>query len=166
MGGEKRFEVVACRRAHEISALRSEQVSNGAGVIAPDRFASENDRAGVDVTRAEAGLLVGGIDETPQRLIVDAFTARTVGCQMDRRQVERVAFGNDEAAGQFSAESAQDKLRKNDLRGRGADIDPDARERDRIELPERMFFLYVEPMLVVVMIVGKIVHGKFHASEG
>src|SRR6266536_943045 len=124
MGGEKRFEVVACRRAHEISALRSEQVSNGAGVIAPDRFASENDRAGVDVTRAEAGLLVGGIDETPQ-----------------------------------------DKLRKNDLRGRGADIDPDARERDRIELPERMFFLYVEPMLVVVMIVGKIVHGKFHASE-
>jgi hypothetical protein len=77
---------------------------------------------------------------------------------MNRRQVERVAFCDDEAAGQFSAESAKDQLRKNNLRGRRADIDTHARKRDRVELPQGMLFLYVEPVRVVVVIVWKIVH--------
>jgi hypothetical protein len=78
---------------------------------------------------------------------------------MNRRQVERVAFGDDKTARQFSAESAQHQLRKNNLRGCRADVDADTREGDRVELPQRMFFLDIEAVCVVVVIVGKIVHG-------
>ncbi len=156
MGGEQRFEVVARRGADKIAALRGEQVGNRARVVAPDRFAGENDRAGVDVARAQAGFLIGGVDEPAERLLVDAFATCAIGCQMNRRQVERVAFGDDKAAGEFAAEPAQDQLRKNNLRGGRANVDADARERDRVELPQRMFFLGIE---LVVVIVGKIVHG-------
>ena len=159
MGGEERFEVVARRGADEIAALRSEKVGNRARVVAPDRFAGENDRPGVDVAGGQAGFLVRGVNETTERLLVDAFTTCAIGCQMNRRQVERVAFGDDKAAGQFSAEAAQHQLRKNNLRGCRADVDADAREGDRVELPQRMFFLDVEAVRVVIVIVGKIVHG-------
>ena len=92
----------------------------------------------------QARVLVGGVDETAERLLVDAFATGAIGCQMNRRQVKRVAFGDDKAAREFSAEPAQHQLRKNNLRGCRADVDADARKRDRVELPQRMFFLGVE----------------------
>ncbi len=76
MGGKQRFEVVARRGADEVAALRGEQVGDGARVVAPDRFAGENDRAGVDLRGSEARFLVGGVNQTAERLIVDAFATR------------------------------------------------------------------------------------------
>ena len=159
MGGKQRFEVVARRGADEIAALRGEQVGDRARVVAPDRFAGKDDRAGVDVAGSQARFLVGGVDQTAERLLVDAFPTGAIRREMDRRQIERVAFGDDEAARQFSPEPAQHQLGKNDLRGCRADVDADAGEGDRVELPERMFFLVVEFVRVVIVIVGKIVHG-------
>ena len=84
--GQQRFEVVAGRGADEVSSLRGEQVGDGARVVAPDRFAGEDDCAGVDVARGEAGFLIGGVDETTECLIVYPFAACAIGSQVDRRQ--------------------------------------------------------------------------------
>ncbi len=167
MGGEQRFEIVARRGADEIAALGGEKVGNGARIVAPDRFAGEDDRAGVDVARADKpASWYAASTRRPSACSSTLFATRAIGCQMNRRQVERIAFGDDKAAGEFPAEPAQDELRENDLRGRRADVDADARERDRVELPQRMFLLDVEFVRVMVMIVGKIVHGTILHKGG
>src|SRR5882724_5194130 len=102
------------RGADEGAALRGEQVGDRARVVAPDRFAGKDDCSGVDVARGQASLLVCGVDETTEGLIVDAFATCAVRSQVDRRQVECVTFGDDKAAGEFPTEPAQNQLRKND----------------------------------------------------
>src|SRR5262245_5083017 len=99
MGGEQRFEIMARGGADEVASLRGEQVGNGAGIVAPDCFAGEDDRAGVDIPGAETRFTVSGVDELAERLIIDALASGTIGCEVDRRQVKRVAFSYHEAAG-------------------------------------------------------------------
>ncbi len=66
--GEHRLHVVAGRGADELAADLREHVGDRPGVLAPQRFAGEDDRPGVDAVRMHAGGLVGGVDDPPDRL--------------------------------------------------------------------------------------------------
>jgi hypothetical protein len=56
------------------TALGGEEVGDRARIVAANRFTGQNDGAGIDVARAQAGFAVGGVDKLPQRPIVDTFS--------------------------------------------------------------------------------------------
>src|SRR4029077_11599263 len=85
VGREQRFEIVACASANKVSSLRREKIGDGARVVPADCLARENDGARVDMIRADSRLLVGGIDESPEGLVVDSFAAGSVRREMDGR---------------------------------------------------------------------------------
>ena len=49
--------------ADELAALLGEQLGDRLGVLAPQRLAGEDDRAGVDILGLEAGARVGIVDD-------------------------------------------------------------------------------------------------------
>ena len=73
MRRQQGFEVVAGAGANEIAALRSEQISDGTRVVAPDCLTGENDGAGVDVRRTKTRFKIGRVDQASKRLVVDLF---------------------------------------------------------------------------------------------
>jgi len=152
VGGEHRLHVVAGGRADELAAELGEELADRLGVLAPQRFAGENHRAGIDVVRMQPGARVGGIDDRADRAFVDAALVE-VGRQRNRRLVQRLAVHYEIAALQVLAEAPHVQAREDHLRSRRTDVDADARQRDVVVDPERVRLGRAARELVVVVIV-------------
>ncbi len=127
---------MAGRGADELPGLRGEQVVDGAGIFALDRFAGEDDRTAVDLLLGEAGVAIAAANEFAEFARVD----RTVGQkrrQQDRRPPNDFAADHDEAARQPLRLPLQRDLGEQKVRGRTADIDADRLERDVFLVPDR-----------------------------
>ena len=151
---EHRLHVVPGRRAHEFTAHVREDVGDGLGVLAAQRLAGEDNRAGVHIVRMDAGRPVGGVDDAPDGLIVDALLA-LVRSQRDRRLVQGLAAHHEIPAGELLREPPELHAREDHLRARGADIDPDRHERDVVLQPQagRGRIALTSKIVVVVIVV-------------
>ena len=98
MGRKQRFEIVPSAGADEVAALRGEEVGDGSRVVPANRFAGENDGAGVHLLWTESRLLVGGVNQAAKRLIVDALAAPGVRSEVDGREVEGLSLRHHESA--------------------------------------------------------------------
>jgi hypothetical protein len=152
VGGEHRLHVVAGGRADELAAELGEELADRLGVLAPQRFAGEDHRAGIDVVRMQPGAGVGGVDDRADRALVDAALVE-VRRQRNRRLVQRLAVHDEIAALQVLAEAPHVQPREDHLRARRADVDADARQRDVVVDPERVRLGRARRELVVVVIV-------------
>ena len=63
------------RGGDEIAALLRQQAGNRFGILPAQRLAGQNDDAGVDLLRLDAGGRVGLVDDAAERRIVDALIA-------------------------------------------------------------------------------------------
>ncbi len=75
VGRQHRFHVMARRGAHEIPALFRHDAGNRLGVLAPQRFAGEDDGAGIDIGRIDAGRVVGIVDDGAEFRLIDVLLA-------------------------------------------------------------------------------------------
>ncbi len=151
VGREHRFHVMAGRGADEIAALFRHDAGDRLGVLAPQGFAGENDGAGVDAGRIDAGGVVGIVDDGAEPGLVDVRLA-AVGCKGDARLKQRFARHDEVAAGQVLAETAQIDPRKDHLSTGRSDIDADGHEGDVVGNPDRIFLqrAFVGKIVVVV----------------
>ncbi len=154
VGGEHRLHVMPGRRADELAAHLREHVGDRLGVLAAQRLAGEDHRAGVDMVGMHAGGLVGRVDDVPDRLIVDALLAE-IRRQRDRRLVHGLPAHHEVAAGQLLREPPQVHAREHHLRAGGADIDADREERDVVLQPEagRGRIVLAANIVVIVIVV-------------
>ncbi len=83
VGGEHRFHVVAGGGADEFAADLREQLADRLRVLAAQRLAGEDHRAGIDLIGMDAGAGVGILDDLADGILVDAHIAR-VGRERDR----------------------------------------------------------------------------------
>jgi hypothetical protein len=75
IGGEHRLHVMACSRGDEIAALLGNKAGDCLGILPPQRFAGQNDDAGIDFIGIDAGVRVGAIDNAAKGCFVDALLA-------------------------------------------------------------------------------------------
>ena len=96
--GEPAFELVAGGGADEFPGIGGEQLVDGAGVLALDRLAGEDHRAGIDfaLRKARVGITAG--DEVAEFGRVDGAVGQERG-EQDRRAPDDFAADDDEAAG-------------------------------------------------------------------
>jgi len=155
VGGKHRFHVVAGRGADELAADFREELADRLRVLAPQRLAGEDHRAGVDRIGMQPGGCVRVLDDLADGGLVDAHLAR-VRRERDRRFIERVAADDEVAAGKVLAHPSHAHAREDHLCAGRADIDADARQRNVVRLPERVFLdrtrlAYVMVVIVVVV---------------
>src|SRR4029077_18247374 len=101
VGRKQRFEIVAGAGADKVATLRGEEIGDGPSVVSANRFAGENDGAGVHLPGSDFRFLISDVNETSKRLIVDALAAFGVRSEVDWREVEGLSLGHHEAAGQL-----------------------------------------------------------------
>src|SRR5437773_893209 len=152
-GREHRFHVVAGGRADEVPALLRENARDGLGVFAPQGFAGQDHYPGVDVVRVQPGIGKGPVDNGSQLGIVDQLLA-PIRSEGDRGLEQRLA-GNDEVtARELLSHAPQVDAGKNDLRPRGADIDPDASQGDMVLDPQGVVLETAVRLVVIVVVVS------------
>jgi hypothetical protein len=149
---EHRFHVVSGGGADELAAELGKQLADRLRILAPQRFAGQDHRAGVDVVRVKPGAGISLVDDLAHRVLVDAHLAG-IGRERDGRLVERLAVDHEVAARQFLAEAAHVQPRKDHLRAGRADVDADAGERYVVVRPERVVFERCRRTGIVVVIV-------------
>ena len=166
IGRQHRFHVVASGGANEIAPLFRKHFRDALRVLAPQRLARQDHRAGIDVARLDPGAVIGVLHDFLERLVVDAGFAG-IGRQRHGRQKERVAGDDVIAAGQILGEAAQMDFRENDLRARGTDVDADAGQGDIVLNPEGIFLqrAIVVELVVVVIGVAIVLVGPFLAHR-
>ena len=71
IGRHQRFHIMAGRGAHELAAFLGEQIGDGAGIISLQRFAGQDNGAGVDVLRCQLGFLECASEKFLQLIGVD-----------------------------------------------------------------------------------------------
>ena len=103
------------RGTHELAADVGQHLRDRLRVLAPQRLARENHRAGVDVVGVDACRRVGGVDDAADRLVVDALLAR-VRRERDGRLVQRLAIDDEVAAREVLGEAPQLHAREDHLR--------------------------------------------------
>ena len=154
VGGQHRLHVVAGGGGDEVAALLGQEPRDRLGVLAAQRLTGEDDHAGVDVLRLDAGGRVGLIDDGAELAVVDALVA-LIRRERHRRLIERFPRHHVVAAGQVLAVAAQIDAGEDHLGAGGADIDPDGGERHVILEPDRVVFqplVRIELEMVVVVI--------------
>ena len=159
VGREHRLHVMAGGRGDEFAALLGQDLGDALRVLAPQRFAGENDDAGIDVVGRQVGRDIGIVDDVAELLVVDALFA-LVGRQRHRRLKQRLARDHVIAAGQILGEAAQMHAREDDLRAGGADIDADGGQGHIILPPQRIVLdrpVVVGFDIVVMIVVGVVV---------
>ena len=159
VGREHRLHVMAGGRGDEFAALLGQDLGDALRVLAPQRFAGENDDAGIDLVGRQAGRDIGIVDDVAELLVVDALFA-LVGRQRDRRLEQGLARDDVIAAGQILGQAAQMHAREDDLRAGGADIDADGGQRDIVLPPQRIVLdrpVVVGFDIVVMIVVGVVV---------
>src|SRR5262249_54445250 len=92
-------ELVARRGADEFAGLLGEQLVDGAGIFALDRFASEDDGARVDLALCETRIVVAAAKKSAEPFRIDG-AVRQERRQQDRRAPGDLAADHDEAARQ------------------------------------------------------------------
>src|SRR4029077_14944484 len=102
VGRKQRFEIVAGAGADKVATLRGEEVGDRPGVVPANRFAGENDGAGVHLLGSDSRFQIGGVNQAPKGPIVDALAPLGVRSEVDWREVEGLSLGHHEAAGQLS----------------------------------------------------------------
>ncbi len=154
VGRQHRLHVVAGSGGDEVAALLGQEPRDRLGVLAPQRLAGEDDHAGIDVLRLDAGSRVGLIDDGGERAVVDALVA-LIRRERHRRLIERFARHHVVAAGQILAVAAQIDAGEDHLRAGGPDVDPDAHQRHMVLDPDRVVFqplVRVELEMVVIVV--------------
>src|SRR5439155_3851800 len=155
-GRKHRFHVVAGGGANEFPALLRKNACDGFGVFAPQSFAGQDHDPGVDVVRVQPGVGESPVDDGSQLGIVDELLAPIWG-QGDRGLEQRLA-GNDEiTARELLSHAPQVDAGKNDLRPRGADIDPDAEQGDMVLDPQGVVLETTVRLVVIVVVVSRFV---------
>ena len=162
VGRQHRLHVMTGGGGDEVAALLGEEPRDRLGVLAPQRLAGEDDDAGVDILRLDAGRRIGLVDDAGERAVVDALVA-LVGRERHRRLVERLARDHVVAAGEVLAVAAQIDAGENDLGAGRADVDADAHQRHMVLDPDRIVFqplvgVEIEMIVVVVGIVVVLMH--------
>jgi hypothetical protein len=154
IGGEHRLHMVPGRRANKLTAHLREDVGDRLGVLAAQRLAGEDHRAGVDLVGMHTGGLVCRVDDVTDPLIVDAILTE-IGRQRDGRLVDGLPVHHEVTAGQRLREPPQVHARENHLGSGGADIDADRKERDVVLQPEtgRGRIVIASNIVVIVIVV-------------
>ena len=146
--------MVAGGRGDEVAALLGQEPGDRLGILAPQRFAGEDDDAGIDILRLDTGGRVRPIDDGGERAVVDALVA-LVGRERHRRLIERFPRHHVVAAGQVLTVATQIDAGEDHLRTGGPDVDPDAGQRHMVLNPDRVVFqtlVRVELEMIVVVI--------------
>ena len=166
---EPAFHVVAGGGADELAALLGQHRGNRLAVLAPQRFAGEDDGAGVDGVGVQASLGIGRSDQVTERRGVDQrFTL--VGRQRQRWLRQRLALDDDVARAQLVGDTLQMQLAEDHLRARRTDVDADAVQHHVVLQPERVVgsagAVAVDVVMVMVMVtvVAVFVFGIVHAQ--
>ena len=162
VGREHRLHVMSGGRGDELAALFGENSGNAFRILAPQRFAGEDDDAGVDLVGRQFGGGIGVVDNGAERGVVDALLA-LIGRKRDRRLEQSFARDDVVAAGKVFREAAQMNAREDHLRAGRSDIDADRHQRDIVLTPEWIVLqrtvVGIEIMVVIVIgIVGVRVH--------
>jgi len=126
-GRQRGFQTVAGADHDELAGLRRKQLADGAGIAAPHRHPGQDQRAGVDVFRHDARRRVLRHDEGRQRIGVDRVVVAV------RRQ-QHLGFMQQRALDHHvtGVEPFQHDPRERKMRGRRADVDADADQRDLV----------------------------------
>ena len=118
------FHVMAGRGAHELAGLLRKQVGDGAGVVALEGLAGEDDGAAVDRLGLDPGIGVAAADEAREIVDVDGVVG-SVRREQDRRLPQDFSADHDEPARQRVREPLQMHAREHQVRGGRPDIDTD-----------------------------------------
>ena len=127
VGRHHGLQIVAGADRDELAGLAGEQFADPPRVAAPHRDPGEDQRAGVDLVGIDHGVFVLLLEERAERIGVDLVLGR-VGREQDVGLVEGLALGHDVAA----VEALQYDAREHEVRGRRADVDPDAEDADLV----------------------------------
>jgi hypothetical protein len=162
--GEHRLHVMPRGGADEFTAHLSEHVRNRFRVFAAQRFPGQDHRACIDVVGMQACRFVGRVDDSPDRLVVDALLAH-VWRKGDWRLEESLALHDEIAARQILGEAPQVDAREDHLCSGRADVDAYRHQLDVVLRPETRRRRVVLPAGVIVIVVvirlaiGVRVHG-------
>ena len=157
VGRQHGLHVVPGSGADEVAALFRHDAGDRPGILAPQRLAGEDHRAGVDIGGVDAGRVVGVVDDGAEPRLVDVLLA-AVGRERDRRLEQGFARHHEIAARQIFTEAAQVDAREDHLGARRADVDADAHQRDMVGDPDR---IVLERAVVgkIVVVIGIAVMG-------
>ena len=151
--------VVTRRSADELTGIFGEVFDDRLGVFFLECFTGDNHRAGVDILRRQAGVLVRRVDEVVDLIRVD-LGRRNVRRQHDRRAIKDFAGSDSKLSRERGAFTAQRNQRKNQMRSRRADVDAHALEREHFQpfdIGDDFVFLN-DKIIGMVVIVNIIVH--------
>ena len=153
VGGEHRLHVMAGGGADEVAALLGDDGGDRLRVLAPQRLAGEDHRAGVDRIRVDAGGSVGVVDDGAELGLVDVLLA-AIRRERDAGLEQGFPRHHEIAAREVLAEAAQMDAREDDLGAGRADVDADAGQRHMVLDPDRIFLerAVVGEIVVVVRI--------------
>ena len=84
IGRKHRLHVVAGGRGDELAALLGENLGDALRILAPQRFAGENDDAGIDLVGTKFCGVIGVVDDGAEFGVVDTLLA-LIRRQRDRR---------------------------------------------------------------------------------
>ena len=164
IGREHRLHVMAGGGADELTAPLRDDAGDRLGVFAPQRFAREDNRAGIDIVGVNARGGVRPIDDLTHGAIVDAFLG-LVRRERHRGLVQRLALDHEVAARQVLGHALHAHAREDHLRAGGADVDAHRGELDVVLQPEGIVVRVVLPEIVVVMVVVGLVQLRLIRSE-
>ncbi len=144
-----------------------EQFADGACIFPPHGNAGEDEGAGIDFFGHDVRDLVLLGDERPQRVDIDGAVGG-VGRQKDVGLMDDLAFGDHIAV----VETLQNQARKNDMRGRRADIDADADQNDFVlaletaarageEYPPALVFFFAHARPLIIPVLSTQIHSEF-----
>ena len=151
--------IVTRRSADELAGIFGEVFDDRLSVFFLECFASDNNRAGVDILGRQAGVLVRRMDEVVDLIRVD-LGRRNVRRQHDRRAIKDFAGSDSKLSRERGAFAAQRDQRENQMRRRRSDVDAHAFEREHFQ-PFDIGDDFVFPnneIIGMVMIVNIIVH--------
>jgi len=123
--------------ALELAALLRDDAGDGLRILAAQRLAGEDHRAGVDIVGVDAGGMIGVVDDGAELRLVDVFFA-AIGRERDAGLEQGFPRHHEIAARQVLAEAAQMDAREDDLGAGRADVDADAGQRHMVLDPDRI----------------------------
>ena len=157
VGGEHRLHVVPGGGADELAALFRDDAGDRLRVLAPQRLAGEDHRAGIDGIGVDARGVIGIVDDGAEPGLVDVLLA-AIGGERDGRLEQGLPRHHEIAARQVLAEPSQVDAREDHLGPGRADVDADAGQGHMVLDPDRVI---LERDLVgeIVVVIGIAVMG-------
>src|SRR6202049_2073809 len=157
MGGERALQLVARGGANEFPRLFGEQLVDRLGILPFNSLAGENDRPAIDVASREPSLTIRCLDESAERICVDAALWQKRR-EQDRRAPDNLPARDYETARKRLCLPLQSDSCEQQMRRRAANIDAHRVHLDGFLAPDGLRYFFPLGIRDVAMLKKIVMH--------